>query len=886
MKPSTSKKIKTIPNTLNIVINTSIPGFQTIKYKTNMTIPDFKSDNIVAFDPLVKLEKKIIDKIPEEFRVKEFFNRGLFNSLINLHGMKRVPSLEEAVYYGYVDNNIKLTLDILFPVNGLIYINKEPYRIADIQWRKGDWRITPKVLDMPKLDPTKVRDPFLYQSIIQDDLISGEEQLSELPDNVVFGPNYNIDSDPTAIGRKKKEEVIQEEKEKIIPLKPIPVQAPLLAIEPSKEVLKEKQTLALPPPPVRLALPAPPPTEKLALPAPQVQQPLALPAPQVKQPLALPASPPTEKLALPAPTQETTIDIIPPEDKRIQEIESYMHVPTPDIVLKGSSVSTEKIRNLFKNIPYYTMLSNIFTYISDKQKEKIKESFLAPTTSVKIKPKIDSFITYDAYKKSLEYLHVYSNSGGGDCFFIAVADGINYYNHRNPNNRIKYKQYGIGTKIFTQMNLREVLADYILSDNFNYDDVDSFTYISLEEINNAFLDKLKEKKNELKRDLNENEYMSLINNIYLYNDNFLIDKPTKMPSDENSKNQPFTVLPKEKVREYVSSSYCQGNVMAVKAMSKMLGLNIIPLGLDRSKKLEIPFSNFLDTDWTKYLFLYYTQGEMGHYELIGFDYNIQIDKTIIFEKESRDIYPPVYILYMIFSCSYLPMGKESQDSFELLNPLFNGMKFAFNMIYKNIESTVPDVKNRSILFFRFFEKIFNLTNNNLVLTYPLLTEINKMELIKPENETKLTKTQKLLTNLPETILTRSKTRKLKDLQQEPKKGGQGYYTTPYNVNPYNVNPYYRPNYNQNIENLTRKENDKSDLSYYIEIDMELKRGKEPLTSQEIRALKCDQKWNSVRRAYAEFTGKKYVIPPVYDNISQKKTQKQKIGGKKRRTLKR
>jgi len=874
MKTSTTTKIKTIPNTLNIVINTSIPGFQTIKYKPNMSIPDIKSDNIVAFDPLIKLEKKIINKVPEEFRVKEFFNRGLFHSLINLHGMNRVPSLQEAVYYGYVDNNIQLTLDTLFPINGLIYINKEPYRIADIQWRKGDWRITPKVLDMPKLDPTKVRDPFLYQSIVQDDLISGEEQLSELPDTIVFGPNYNIESDPTAIGRKKKEEVVKEEKEGIIP---IPVTVPIL---PKQQTLalpsqyQEKQPLplrlALPAPPIQqpLALPAPPIQQPLALPAPPIQQPLALPAPPVQQPLALPAPPIQQPLALPGPVQDKDIDIIPPEDKRIQEIESYMHIPTPDIVLKGNSASTEKCRNLFKSVPYYTMLSNIFTYITDSEKRKIKQNFLQPITSVKIKTNISSFITYDAYKKSLEYLHVYSNSGGGDCFFIAVADGINYYNHRNPTNRIKYKQYGIGTKIFTQMNLREVLADYILSNNFDYDDVENFTYISLQEINNAFLNKFQTKKNELNRDLNENEYIDLINNIYMYHDNFLIDKPTKMPNDEKTKNEPFTILPKEKVREYIYSSYCQGNVMAVKAMSKMLGLNIIPVGLDRMKKLEIPFSNFLDADWRTYLFLYYSSGEMGHYELIGFDYNIQFDKTIIFEKQSKEIYPPVYLLYMIFACTYLPMGKESKQNFQLLKPFYQGMNIGFDILYKNLTSSVQDEKNRSILFFRFFSKMFNLIDNNdiFILKYPLLAEISKMQIVKTEPGIRLNKTQKILTTAP---LTRSKTIK----------GGQGYYTTHYNTRPYFTRPY-------NIENLTRKEGDKSDLSYYIEIDMELKRGKDPLNSQEIRSLKCDQKWNSVRRAYAAFTGKKYVIPPVYDNIVEKKTQKQKIGGKRRYTIKR
>jgi hypothetical protein len=124
----------------------------------------------------------------------------------------------------------------------------------------------------------------------------------------------------------------------------------------------------------------------------------------------------------------------------------------------------------------------------------------------------------------------------------------------------------------------------------------------------------------------------------------------------------------------------------------------------------------------------------------------------------------------------------------------------------------------------------------------------------------------------------------------------GQLAQPYYASPY-ASPYarlYNPLINRKnvVENLTKKEDDKSDLTYYVEIDMELQRGKEPLTGQQMRSLQCNQKWNSVRRAYAEFTGRKYVIPPVYENIRQKEqtqnntTQREKTGGKKRKTIKR
>ena len=72
-----------IPNELNITINTSVPGYQTIKYKPSMTLPDIeKGLNTIWFDPLIPLNQDVINKVPEDIKVLEFFNKGLFRSLI------------------------------------------------------------------------------------------------------------------------------------------------------------------------------------------------------------------------------------------------------------------------------------------------------------------------------------------------------------------------------------------------------------------------------------------------------------------------------------------------------------------------------------------------------------------------------------------------------------------------------------------------------------------------------------------------------------------------------------------------------------------------------------------------------------------------------------
>ena len=141
----------TIPNELKIIINTDIPGFQNIKYKPYMTLPNDKTDDSVQFNPLVKIKPSIIKSLPKDVQIKEFLNKGLFQSLINSHGLVEKNTLDEAINNGIIDNNIKVTLDTLFPSNSILYINKQPYVIADVQWTKGDWKIEKKIHKIPEL---------------------------------------------------------------------------------------------------------------------------------------------------------------------------------------------------------------------------------------------------------------------------------------------------------------------------------------------------------------------------------------------------------------------------------------------------------------------------------------------------------------------------------------------------------------------------------------------------------------------------------------------------------------------------------------------------------------------------------------------------------------
>jgi len=149
------------PDQLNIIIRTSIPGFQEIEYKPSMTIKD-TFDKAVIFNPLIKLNESVVSKIPQEYKIKQFFNKGLFQSLLNYNGSRPAKDLIQATRYGYVDNNINVTLNSIFPVGSVIYIGYKPYVIADHQWTTGDWKIK-----------------------------GSEAQLRDFPNSVIVGNNYS-----------------------------------------------------------------------------------------------------------------------------------------------------------------------------------------------------------------------------------------------------------------------------------------------------------------------------------------------------------------------------------------------------------------------------------------------------------------------------------------------------------------------------------------------------------------------------------------------------------------------------------------------------------------------------------------------------------------------
>jgi hypothetical protein len=103
-----------------------------------------------------------------------------------------------------------------------------------------------------------------------------------------------------------------------------------------------------------------------------------------------------------------------------------------------------------------------------------------------------------------------------------------------------------------------------------------------------------------------------------------------------------------------------------------------------------------------------------------------------------------------------------------------------------------------------------------------------------------------------------------------------YNRDPYNRDPYNRNPYNRPTYynpQYMAHNMEKKTMDKDDsqLAYLVTIDMELRPGTS-LSPGELTNAKCNSKWNSIRKSYADLVGKPYVIPPIYNKTIKNKEE--------------
>ena len=814
-----------IPNELTININTSIPGFQKIKFKPSMLMKDIsKDDSTVKFDPLIKYNQSEINEIPENLRTKEFFNKGLFYSLVNHLNQKQIKipatkeGIKEATRKGYIDNNVRITLNNIFKEGSVINIGGQSYVIADVQWTSGNWKISTKKTD--EIDSSRISDPYLKQVVVKDEIISGENQLKELPPEVVYGSSFtgpkNVDFG-LASGLK----------------------GPTTTAT-TNDVPQSTST-----------------------------------SPQTSISKLVPS---------PAPTPSIKNDVVEPT--------------TP---FNKSKKSTYSLQYFFKQNNYYGLLNSIFREC-DENTKTIMQNYLNRVTSIKMIIGSQN-LSKSAYLESVENLTVIENTGGGDCFFIAVADAINYYNYYNQDKRIIIGMYGKETNLFTQFVLRGIVFNYIINWTGLDDYLINVVPSTVDDLNAKFTAQLNAIKDSLRAAgssdyISPENYLKIANDIYSGNENFLVKSPKAVPINISNYESPFTPLLKTDIKGYILSNNYWANQIAILALSIKLKLNIIPIGKGKNNNLKtilnIPFANFSTSndDWNKYLFLYYND---SHYELITFNSatrtpnyvddlrkgdKINLSKTTILERTpASNLGCPLYLLFLIFGSVYSTIvGVDDKNNFTFYRDL---------MIEFENSMTSPTNNNKKFndVFVEYFpDNRINLLpppppvpiSSSSSLPPPPLVPISSSSSLPPPPPIPISSSSSSIPPpppYPAPLDPASEARALKLLKRDatrthrPKKSVR-FSTSVYKKGgAYPNNTYYRPNYyNPNYYNPNYKpvvlDNNKTNLSYIVEVYMELHPGT-TMSEAERKGLKCNSKWNAIRKSYADFVGKPYVIPPLY-----------------------
>ena len=803
--------MSSIPNELKITINTSIPGFQTIRYKPSMTIPGDNS-NSVQFNPLVKLKKSVINSLPNTIQVKEFFNRGLFQSLINAHGLVRANNLIEATNEGIVDNNIKITLETLFPTNGILYVANQPYAIADVLWTKGDWQIDKKIRQIPQINLSSVNNPYLFTQLAKEQQINGENELKSLPTQVIYGPNFTPPVTPPIPFGSSSTALVKS------PLTP-PSATTSTATYPQLPAPQGASTTTYPQLP---APPTPPATTYPQLPAP--------PTPSTKTYPQLPAPPVSNTTTypqLPAPPAKINDDNI---------------APTFSLKLDVSTVPTNYFRNYFISDNYYFMVNYIYQNMNKNAQSTIN-TILTNTTSVNVKE--SNNISKKAYNITVKNTRIYKNAGGGDCFFIAVAQAINYHNLNSldTSNKIYYNSYGKGNMIFTQQILRKIVSSFILNLNANvFNDLLTTSKANVIIMNEEF----QNLKNNIPLDMPLDEKMATLSNYldYLYTgfDSFLVMKPITITSDDvnNSNFMPFKLITdKNDIKKYIESSNYWANYIAIDAINADLGLNIIAIEKTSDNKLRVPYIN-TNYNSNRYMFLYYAN---KHYEVISFEFikpTIKkkpkltvknIKRTVVIFNKNDNIFPPFWLIFLIFGTFYINLRDDiDKNNLKLLPFIFKELDSTFNNII-NLSDSNEKKK---------FLNLFNTYFNPSILTSSGVSQ--------PQQRVTFTSGGANSSNNITTAIPIGSN-----------------YLNPYFTSSRQI-PVNSNNNNNNFNfNKTLIDEPISNISYYITIDIELKKGTS-LSTMDMVNLKCNQQLNKIRKNYSDLRGLKYVIPPVYDNL--------------------
>ena len=887
-----------IPNTLTIYINTKIPGYQNILYKPYMTNPKIDKDiNNIYFDPLVRLNKTSINDVPENIVQNQFFNKGLFYTMENRvlssnYGYSKInrenpmEQLKIAKENGTLNNNVILTLNTLFKPNTVIYIDNKPYTIYSYSWNSSSWTIGKKPLssyyNKNKYYPSNFnRIPLSYGIPMMDVNIQNKianEELKKIPSDLLHGENYdpeefanipivNNNIVPSAPPLPQKQQLAIADVTQVKPTKPTTTgtttdQNQLAITNIQSQPYDNNQILKLndvnPLDDNTTTTRSRSPSES------QITPPSTPTSNSQSTPPFIPKSIPTSR------SPSTQSSISPPRSpsrsasrsksriKKNNNITRKIIKPSTFPNFGGGSIppvlvnQNEILKSYFNN--YYPLINNIYEKITNQK------------------------YTKNEFDKSINSFRIIKNDGGGNCFFISIAQGINNYNNKyNEDNKIKYKN----KKRFEQKDIRDIVFNYYKKNRIILDERQQFAVDSINEMNKELSDIINEKTSK-----NETIFLdSIANSIFdKFNHPFLIIKP-----DENNKF--FHVVDNNSFENYIKSTNFWADESVYPIIEDELKLKIITIANTGNNNFYLPFPNLTDLSnyWDKYIFLYLNS---QHYELIKFN------KTTIFDKNNKYnftpsrknnnsqptyIIPPLYIVLFIYGFGYSKLDTESKKQVELLKNELIQIDKEYESIKKDYENNNTDNKAKNFLYD--FDNLFRQKNTN-----------NEKENIQKQVTTPLT-SQSIVTN-PQTsspinnVASTIPTEQVATQINTSDSGSENQQINATNVEKVenNKKPTYKPqSFLGNQLSIDTK------TSFVVVVDLELYPGTSIPTDKKL-LIGCDIQYEKIRKSYAELTGHIYRAKPldIYSHNYTKKTNSDyknknyklsKEGGNVKKTLK-
>ena len=548
--------------------------------------------------------------------------------------------------------------------------------------------------------------------------------------------------------------------------------------------------------------------------------------------------------------------------------------------------------------PYYGMVNTIYAHMSNDIKQEITRTYSERTEHRNISFKEDS-VSPIAYRWSVFNLKVIDNNRGSNSYFEAISQGINIFNrnidifHAPTNNKIVYENYGNGDEQFTIQGLRDIIATEVLKTPATA--IANSRAIATQ-INDAFEASLTNWLAEhgiMDGVIPIEDYNRLLSNAYFSNNRRgLVVKPvfaTVPPIDNPLHMRPFTVVEtNDLITAFITSEAYWIDNIGIYIIQKVLHLCSIVI-LKTNNRFRVVNADIANVrnPFSKYIFLC---KENNAYNLITFTY---IHRTSAATKRKKRIsifadnlaphdYPPFYMIFLLFSTYYIRLPNADKQNVRIMLRYFQELEAGLNLIYNEARITDPvmDPPTQEYYYVRTFIRYFKDYFGNpdfpavFMANYPNITDANVAAMVIPPS--------------PVVRYPAFGGGEINLIQT----GGQYYnhYGDPYNSNPYNSDPYNSDPYNSNhygnhipnnhsymfnnnpgLLNVLDSTKD-SKIGYHIKVDVELVSGTN-LTPEQISKSKCSAKWNSIKKSFANFTGKKYVVKPVYNYNVTKKNDK-------------